>query len=255
MTFIPNSDFMLDIARGLVPGHTLVVIRGHNPTQTSASGFVDVSEHGDLTYLTSAETMNIVSTSASDDGSPAGIGLRTLLITGVDGTGAAISETVVLNGTTNVLTSNSYLRINSMEGLTAGSSGWNVGNITATASTAGTIQGEMNAEESLSQGSHYTVPLGKTFYPIQLELNCAKISGGGSPEVEFKEYSRSGGAGAAWLQNFDKKIDTSVTNQLDVVMPFPGGGHPARTDIRIRADTDINNTEVRTRLYGILIDD
>jgi hypothetical protein len=171
---------------------------------------------------------------------------------GVDATGAAIQESVNLDGLADVLTVNSYLRVNFLVGLTAGSTGWNEGTVTATAATAATVQSQMDATESLSQGSHYTVPLGRALSITRVELNAAKLSGGGLPVIEFKAYARPGGAGAAWLQLFDKKMDTAVTDDL-VVVPSPSALIKARTDIRFRADTDQNDTEVRTRLYGILV--
>ena len=254
MSYFATSDFWLEVAKGKVPGHSLTIVRGHNPSQTSASGDVDVSEFGDLTYLSSAETMDIVSASTDDDGAPTGIGAQTLRIQGVDGTGAAIAETVTLDGTTPVVTALSYLRVNLMTVLAVGSSGWNVGNITATASVAATIQDELDAMESLSQSSHFTIPLAVTGYLLQVELNTAKISGGGTPEVEFKGLVRVGGDGNAWLQLFDKKLDTAVSDELDVRLPAPTA-IAARSDIRMRADTDTNNTECRTRMYICLVDD
>jgi len=249
----PLSDFDLQLAKGNIPGHSSIIIRGHNPSQSSASGTVDIAEMGDLSYLASAEQMNIVSDDANDD--EGDTGLRTLLIQGVDNDGVAIQEVITMNGTSNVLTSLSYLRVNSIIGLTAGSSGWNEGAITATAASAATIQDEMGPTESISQASHYTVPLGTRFFLSRLELNSARISGGGgSPEVEFKGYARIGGAGSAWLQLFDKKLDTEVTDELDLDIP----GYtaiPARTDIRMRADTDTNSTETRTRMYGLVVED
>lgn len=254
---LPTRDPCLEISRGNLTGHSTVVIRGHNPSQTSASGFVDIAEFGDLTHLTSAETMDIVSASTDDDGSPVGIGLRTLLVLGVDNTGADISEVITLNGTTDVTTVNSYLRVNTLVGLTVGSAGWNVGDITCIASSAATIQSQMGATEGISQSSHYTVPLGKTLHVTKLEFNAAKLSGGQLPVVEFKVYVRSGGDGNCWIQLFDKKMDSAVSNELDLLLPFPSSATQAiaRTDFRIRADTDQDNTEVRTRMYGILIDD
>lgn len=245
------KDFFLEMSKGNIPNHSGVIVRGHNPSQSSASGFVDISEFGDLTYLAAAEIMNIVSTSTDDDGDPAGIGALTLKIDGVDDTYASITENVTLNGTTNVLTSNSYLRVNSMTILTAGSSGWNVGNITATGVSASTIQDEMDATESLSQSSHYTVPLATTGYLMKAEFNAAKISGA-SPEIEFKAYVKL--FGGAWLQLFDKRMDTAVTDEIDVVPSFPAQ-ITAKADIRFRSDTDSNSTEVRTRAYIILVSD
>ena len=254
---LPTRDPKLDLARDLVPGLRTVVIRGHNPSQTNVSGFVDIAENGDLAHLIAAENINIVSTSTADTNSPPGLGLRTILIEGVDNTGAEVSEVLALNGTTPVQTINSYLRVNSMLGLTVGAAGWNVGSIIATSATSTIIQDKMDDTEGISQGSHYTVPLGKTLYITQLELNIAKTMGGSFPVVEFKLYCRTGGVGACWVQLFDKKLDSAVTNEMNLVLPFPSNSSQAtaRTDIRMRADTDQNNTEVRTRLYGILVDD
>ena len=250
-----SRDLMLDISRGKVAGHSTVVVRGHNPSQTSASGFVDIAEFGNLTYLATAETMNITSTSTDDD--DGGAGLETILVQGVDNTGVAIQEIVTLNGTANVLTVNSYLRVNTMIGLSVGATAWNVGNVTAKASSAATTQCEMNATEGISQNSHYTVPLGSTLYVYRLEMNASKQAGGQAPNVEFKGYARAGGAGNCWVQNFDKRLDASVSIELDVDLPFPSTSAQAigRTDIRFTSDTDQDSTETRTRFYGILIED
>jgi len=244
------GDFLFEVAQEHVDGFSSFIIRGHIPTFDAADGFVDVSEFGDLTYLTSPETMNISSTDANDD--EGDTGLRTLSIQGVDGEHNEISETVIMNGTATVATALAYLRVNTMIGLTAGSSGWNEGVITAVASAAATTQDEMDATESLSQSSHYTVPANHDFYPFQLELNASQGAAGQAPEIEFKVYARLGGEGFAWLQLFDKKLDTSSQNELQIPLPL-FAKIPEKSDIRIRADTDQNTSEVRTRVYGIVV--
>lgn len=248
------GEFYLEIARGNVPGMSTVVLRGHNPSQTSASGFVEVSEFGDLTYLASAETMNIVSDDADDtDG---GTGARTGIIFGVDDSGAAIQETFTLNGTTNVLTTLAFLRVNTIVILTAGSSTWNEGAITATASSAATVQQKVGATDSISKSSHYTVPAGKTAHVMRLEFNCSKASGGTAPVVEFHAYARPGGSTRAFIQFFDKKLDAGVDISLDVDLPFPTSDTQLteKSDFFINADTDQNTTETSTRMYLILVD-
>jgi len=256
LTGIDRYGFLLEVARGNIPGMSTVVIRGHNDDLDSGTEEDVWETGGDLTYMTSAETMEIASSSTSDDGDPAGVGLQTVLISGVSSTGALQTETITMNGTTDVTTSSSYLRVNSMTGLTAGSTGWNVGTVTATATTAATVQCQMSATEGTTQNSHYTVPLNKTLHVVQIELNAAKITGA-TPLMEFKAYVRPGGAGACWLQLFDKLLDTAVTDELDLVLPFPSSSTQAtsRTDLRMRALSDTNNAECRTRMYGILIDD
>lgn len=245
-------DYYAELAFGNIPGARPVLIRGHNPSQTAASGFVDVSEFGDIVYLSAAETMDIVSDDAAD--TSAGTGLRTLVIIGVDDTGAEIQETIVMNGLTVVTTVNSYLRVNFMVGLTAGSTGWNEGSITAKATVATTTQCQMNATQSISQNSHFTVPLGTSFYIIKQELNNVRDTGFLNPIVEWKGYARQGGAGAAWIQLFNKKFGTGVTDDLDIILPIPSIPFTERTDIRLQTDVNFSNTESRSRMYGILRD-
>jgi hypothetical protein len=253
LSFYGNRDWWFKLSAGEIPGHTGVVVRGHNPSQSSASGFVDVTEFGDITLLAAEETMNVVSTSTSDDGSPAGIGAQTALVSGIDDAGDAVSESVTMNGTTNVLTTQAFKYVNTILVTAVGSSGWNVGNITATSSSAATVQCEVDATESLSQNGFYTVPKGKTMYAVQAEFNAAKNSGGTAPIVEFKGYARLNDSGAAWIQLFDKKIDAGDQNELDVYLPFfavvAAGGQ-----IRFRTDTDQNTTESRVRFYIVLKD-
>lgn len=252
---ITSNYYQLEVAKGNIIGSSIVIIRGHNPSFDTADGFVDVAEFGDLTYLTSAEKMNIKSTSIQDDADLVGTGAWTLEISGVDNDGAAISEVVTLNGTANVLTDKLYLRINSMLILTAGSGEMNAGNITATAQNAATIQDEMDATESISQSSHYTVPLGHTLYLTRAELNAGKDGGGTQPEIEFKELRRSKVTpDAPWVQEFDKKLETAVSDELDIdfVLPIK---IVAQTDLRFQANTDKNDSEVRIRQYGILVAD
>lgn len=252
-----TRDFLMEVARGNVQGMSTVGTRGHLPDFDAGDGFVDIAAGGDLTYLTTAEIMKIASTSTDDDGDPIGTGLRTLIIIGVDNDGAAIQEVITMNGTTDVLTTKSYLRVNFLVGLKTGSVGWNVGDITATASAAATVQTQMGATEGISQSSHYTVPLGKTLHLYQLEFNVVKQAGGTAPVCEFIILVRPGGDGNAFLQLFTKSIDAANINALDVILPFPSSDTQAiaRTDFRFRANTDQNTTEVRTRMYGILVDD
>ncbi len=251
--FVIRGDLMLEIARGNVPGMSTVVLRGHNPSQSSASGFVDIAEGGNLVYLTTAETMDIVSDDTDD--TALGSGAQSVLINGLNQEFEDTTEILLMDGTDIVVTQNTYCRINLMAVLTAGASGWNEGDITATATIDDSIQSEMDSTESISQNSHYTVPLGKTLHVYQLEFNASQGAAGQAPEVEFKAYARPGGSARAWIQFFDKKLDTSNVNELDVTLPFPTSNTQLseKSDFRMRSDTDQDNTEVRTRMYGVLI--
>ena len=245
------ANFFLEIQKGNVFGHTTKTLRGHN--SDIGIGTEDVWGPGAaLVYLAAAETMEIASTDDEDGGAGTDTGALTLLLEGVDGTGAYISESITLNGTTNVTSVNSYLRVNSLTVLTAGSVGWNIGIISATATTAATVQNNIGATEGLSQNSHYTIPLATTGYIVQVELNCSKISGGANPEVVFKGLQRP--LNGAWLQLFDKKLNTNVTDEVNIILPFPVT-IPARSDFKFTGTSDTLLAEVRTQTYLIQVDD
>ena len=86
---------------------------------------------GTITWPSSAATASITSSSTNDDGSPAGTGAQTVYIQGVDGSFGRINETITMNGTTAVTSTNSYLFIDRMYVVASGSLETNDGNITA----------------------------------------------------------------------------------------------------------------------------
>lgn len=249
---VTDNDIYLDIAKGEIPDHSAIIVRGHGTAITTAStGFSDLSEFGTMTYMSSAEVIEVQSSSTADSSSD--IGVRTILLQGIDNDGVAAQESIEMNGTSTVNSVGTYKRVNTLVGLTVGTNGGNLGNVTAVAATANTTQCYMGANESISQNSHYTVPANHTGYLTQVELNAAKVSGGGSPEIEFKGLFRTS-TDAAWIQGFDKIMDTGVTDEIDVVLPIPTA-MPAGTDIRMAGNSDTANSEARSRMHIILVDD
>jgi hypothetical protein len=246
----PANDIYLDIAKGQVPGHSAVIQRGHS-TSISTVGYADLSEGStDLSYMSTAEPMDIASNSTADEA--AGTGVRTLLVSGIDNDGWGVSETVTMS-TDAVATTLEYKRVNSLVALTVGSAGWNVGDVTAVAATANSTQAKLGAAEGITQNSNYTIPAEHAGYLQRVEFNAAKLSGGGTPVVEFIGLFRSS-TGASWITGFDKKLNTGIIDELDVDIPVPTR-MTAGTDIRLRAISDTPNTEARSRMYIILVDD
>ncbi len=128
---------------------------------------------------TQARIHDIVSDSASDDGSPAGVGARTLRIFGLtDWDTAEVSEDITLNGTTNVPTVNSYIIIHRMRVLTKGATSVNVGKITATAQTDGTITAEIFAGQGQTQMAIYGVPSTQAAYVVSFWAGINKATAG-----------------------------------------------------------------------------
>ena len=170
-----DIDFFIAVAKGDYTGYTNVSKFGRNPNVKSSD--YETSCDGSKLYPwpTAAETLNVVSTDADD--TSAGTGARTVEIEGLNSSWAVITETVSMNGTTNVTTTNSFLRVYRVRVVTAGSTGVNEGTITCTNTTSSNVIGQISLGSSgfgQSLMALYTVPAGKTAYLINFDFSSSK---------------------------------------------------------------------------------
>ena len=194
-------------------------------------------------YLSTAERMNIVSTSTNDDGDPAGTGARTLTIFGLDNDWMEINETKTLNGQTNVLTDNSYLRVFRMVVNTAGSTGSNVGTITATAQTAGTVHGQINPTDNQTLKINFAVPANRYGIITHAEIGCAKAD---DCEIRFKIRPFGEVFQTKRLLNFFEST-VSFSNIIPLLIP-------PKSDVTITALSAAGGVKVSANLDYYLVD-
>jgi hypothetical protein len=154
---------------------------------------------GNRSYLTSAEQLNIVSTSTND--TAAGTGAQQVIISGIDADYNEIFEFITMDGTTKVLTTNSYLDIFRIVVFTAGSLETNDGNITATSAGTTTLLAQATAGDSITQMSHYTIPAGYTGFIMTETFSVYQADGAGARQGEidfFRKRSRQFCLGKSW---------------------------------------------------------
>ncbi len=202
---------------------------------------------------TQARIHDIVSASASDDGDPAGVGARTLRVFGLtDWDTAEVSEDITLNGTTNVPTVNAYVIIHRMRVLTKGATSVNVGNITATAQTDGTITAEIYAGQGQTQMAIYGIPSTQAAYMTSFWAGLNKATAG-DVDIYLRENPEPGDE----LLNFLIKhtFGVSTTGESYVRHPFDpyhkipgpaiiklqGRGTPANMDVSAGFDLIVRN--------------
>lgn len=175
----PATNFDLDTARRHVTGQKTFFFFGFN--EDVGTSWEDIHPTGgDINWLTTAGTVEVISTDAAD--TAAGDGVRSVEVHGLSSTGVDQDEVIATNGTTAVVSSLSYIRINKMHSETCGTyGGSHQGDITCQVSSGGALLSKMTGEEgsvdtSVQYGSgesgngYWSVPLGKVMYITQLSV-------------------------------------------------------------------------------------
>ena len=135
------KDYGVEVAMGLVPGATKVnkfgeAIDCDSGVLTDLWDGANGSLSTDIWVPPLAARTHAIASSVSGTDFVAGTGMRTVQVYGLTSWTAKETSEVVNMGSTTV---NSYVIIHRMKGLTWGTGGVNAGNITATATTDGTI--------------------------------------------------------------------------------------------------------------------
>lgn len=181
MSFFGSTNFIQEVSKGNIPGHSIVHVIGRNPSVGTA--FEDIWDAGGtFTYATSGEQWEVVSTSTND--SAAGTGARTMIIEYLDSNYTEQSETITLNGTTAVSTiATNMFRMVKARVNTAGSTFENQGELILRVVGGGSRRGGILRDTfvandanglNASQDAHYTVPAGKTVYLEHAITNVSK---------------------------------------------------------------------------------
>jgi len=220
---VDDIPFYLAVQQGKVPGYTMINKFGYNPSIGSGA-FETIWETGDdYPWQSSAVTVDVVSDDTNDD--VAGTGARTLRIQGLDGSYNLAEETVDMDGTTTVTTTQTFLRVFRMSVETAGTSGNNEGTITATYTGGSDVAATITAGNGQTLMTLYTIPAGYTGYLLSMN-----ISSGKDQEMDFKFIQRDNGVANAAFQtkqflNVRGGQTTVIFNAINVI--------PQKSDIYV----------------------
>jgi hypothetical protein len=243
------EPFELQVARGQINGHKTLFKFGINGDVGTSVETV-WAQGGTYVYPSAATVMKISSSSADD--AAAGTGARTILIAGLGANYNEISETVTLNGQTEVNTVNSYLRISRMFVVTAGSGATAVGTIyagtgTVTSGVPATVYGMIAIGANQTQMAFWTVPAGYTLY-----LMGTFYSSGNSTANAFTNFQLiQRPFGGVFRQQSSTRTAGSGNFVLDLHTPL---AFPEKTDIEIRAVASAGASNVSAEFEGIYIE-
>ena len=168
MSYLGTKEWIMEVRFGNVPGYSVVNIQGEAPgLGTSFQPIWGNSGAISTALIDTAAKVKVASTSAND--TSAGTGARTVLLVGLNSSGAVATESVTLNGQTEVETAATWSAINSFAVVTIGSTGHNEGDLwvgsgTFTSGIPATKNHYMTATHNLSKTASYVVPASKELY-------------------------------------------------------------------------------------------
>jgi hypothetical protein len=238
------TDFKSEVALSRRQGATLWNKFGYN-ADVDVGTEVIASFGGTFTPMTTARTLSIVSTDANDDGAPAGTGANSVVVYGIDANRQAQTVVVTLNGTTPVVTTETWLGVNRIAIYLAGSGLVNAGTITATATTDLTIQAQIPAGEGTTQQCIFFTQLDHTALAEWLTINIVRFGVGTEPVVTVKGWVFSAVANAKY-EVVRINIDATIENHIELLppIPFPIG---EKSCFWLEATSTQNNTVVSGR--------
>jgi hypothetical protein len=240
--FTPPLDFFLQVRKKRIEGHLPLTINGEN-SAVGTSWETLWPEGGLANWPSSAQQMTL--SSSSTDDTSAGTGLRTLRITGLAADYTEITEDITLNGQTGVTTTNSYLRINDLQGLTAGNTGENQGDIymgtgTITAGKPDTVYASLYQGYNTCHCGRFTVAKGMQAFLIY-SITSTDTAGC------FRYYVRP--PGGIWSAGPLVHHTDTAHHDVHVSEGFPEG-----TDFEIRGKADTGTAKMNVYIEFVCAD-
>lgn len=242
------TEYHSEVALGRRQGAILWNKFGYN-ADIDVGTEVIASWGGSFNPLTTATTLTISSTSTDDD--DGGTGCNSIVIYGIDENRDSAIEVVTMNGTTNVVTSSTWLGINRVAMFLCGSGQINAGTINITATTGGSQMAQMPLEGGVTQQCIFHVPRNHQFLTRWLRINVLNQAKNAELTIKLWVYSSvSNGK----QEVYRVLVDTQVSNDIveSSPLPFPIS---ESTVIWLECTSDTANISVNARFSGELIRD
>ena len=229
------------IARGLIRGASHINKFGFNDQIPTTFEVIYVGS-ANFTYPTTAGVVTLTSDEGADD--IAGTGARTVKIQGLDNNYNEISVTVDMDGTGNVVTTQTFLRLFRMGVETAGSSERAVGVITAT--IGGNEMARIDPEyDNQTLQANYTIPAGKIGLLKRIQATSTKDNKAAMVGLFTKE---PGGVFKV------KQLIEVYRNSVVIDFPIPLV-IPEKTDVELRGkNLNTGNVSIGGTFDLILLD-
>lgn len=242
----------ISIARNFVAGVSMFEKCGHN-TDIDTGAPADIWDGlglytGFPATSVTPETISVVSTSANDD--LGGSGAEIVRLEGLGANWETQTEDVTLNGTTPVVTSNTWRRMYRayvIQSANGANTSFNAGVISAAyTTTTSVIFMKMQAGISRSRQCVFTVPAGQSLIVTRFVVSVDRTN---SAFVTGNFYRKTQGLAPEYIRYFHASNDHDAICDVNGSLVFP-----EMTDVSMRVLTSsANNLPVSANLQGVLV--
>jgi len=232
-----NTPYMLEIGgEQTIDGHTAICVHGSNEAVGTTEEVIG-EQGGVQNYVSSAEALQVSSSSTQDDAG--GTGALTVELNGLDANYDVLTETVTTNGTASVETTNSFIRMFCARVLTDGGSGSNVGTISIKDNADTNTLAVIVPLHGKSQNAIWTVPADNRAVIINFWGSATS-----SQNVIVHLYTREPSASWNLQRQFtlkDSPFDLKLEGGIRI---------PEKTDIELRANVGASTAIVMGGVDG-----
>lgn len=238
------SPSILDISRGLVPGHSQINKFGRNIDVDTAAEEDIWDGGGTYTFSTTADITHVVSSNAGDT--------FTFTVVGLDTNWEEVVQDATLTGTTAVALTTPLIRVYRMFNPSASAALGNVqcGVGTTTGSfLAANLRAQITLGFEQTLMAIYTIPAGKTGYATNFWGNINRTGASASVDTTVK------------VRNFEGVFRALLTTGLitSATSLFQRDWNPypkllEKTDVKVSSISSTNNSDVSAGFDIILVD-
>ena len=254
-----TSDFLIEVAKGNVPGHSSVNKFGHNASADAGDDIWGADGVYGF-YPTAAVAVDIKSSIDSDNGATA-TGAIQVLVQGLTTDWVFATETITIDGTAAVEMTTPFIRLFRAFVFEAGSNNTNNGNLTVyprangSGVTTANVGIYIGAGEGQTQQAIYTIPDGKTGYFLKGYVALNNDDKGGEDGTFQWLMRANNGVNGAWLVKGEVGLVNIGSSHWTYEYGIPVGAIPERTDIRIRLSAESDQMSTVAGFDLLLVDD
>lgn len=252
MSYLGDKDFLIEVSKGNVEGHSLVQKSGRS-VDVASGVFSTISLLGTATTVIDLTAKLRIKAGGSADDDSSGDGARSVLISGIVSDLTEKQETLVTSGASASLESvNSFWRCDRATVITCGTyGGSNVGDIIVE-TAAGTLDVVMiSALQGVSQHAAYSIPLGKTGFLLSVFVT---VDGKKAADVRLCSRTQFNDVIPPVGPTKVLRYWDGVLGSLVYVPRSPGNRLPELSDIWVDAQGDGMKTEVSVDFEILLVD-